>query len=145
MRLAGPRRQDASFDLTPMIDVVLLLIIFFMLSSRFADTTLTQYDLPTEEGEATDSTAWRLVIELDRDGRMLVGGRPLALDEVASMVRDLPALAEDGASSGIVIHADRSCSARHLNRLAATLTSSGVRDWGLTTRPDGARSEGALP
>lgn len=51
MRLNRPRElAEAPFDLTPMVDVVLLLIIFFMLSAQFAETFGSPMNLPGEKG-----------------------------------------------------------------------------------------------
>jgi biopolymer transport protein ExbD len=50
-------REDATFDLTAMIDVVLLLIIFFMLTSQFAATDRAAVELPAQKGlEAAAAT-----------------------------------------------------------------------------------------
>jgi biopolymer transport protein ExbD len=134
----GGDASDASFDLTPMIDVILLLIIFFMLSSQFATSELRPVDLPRGEGEApaSDSAGAKLVIDLDRDGNCSIMGEPVAPGELASRI----ARAQGGTGSrhsGIVVRADRSGSAEGLNRLAARLAEANVDNWSLAVSPEG--------
>lgn len=135
MRLGNQDAHVESFDLTPMIDVVLLLIIFFMLSSRFADATLTAQDLPAEKGEAAPEDLPKVTFDLDKDGNLFVAAKPATFEDVAALVRPL----RDAASpegSLVVIRADRRCLALHLNRLAAELSANGIRDWAFTTQPE---------
>jgi biopolymer transport protein ExbD len=129
--------EDASFDLTPMIDVILLLIIFFMLTAQFAQTQLRPMDLPRESGpDAAGKASAAVVIDMDRDGKLSVFGQPLAMDELAAIVPAGGAAGPGGPS--LIIRADRSGPAAHLNRLAERLVALGVREWRLATNPEGA-------
>ncbi len=133
----GVRPKEATFDLTPMIDVLLLLIVFFMMTSQFTRTQQMPVDLPREKGEAGQSVSTNAVyLDLDASGRLYVLGSPLAFEGLAGALGSAP-----GASGGaleVVVRADRSCPASHLNRLAESLASLGVRNWKLATTPAGA-------
>ncbi|MEX2219095.1 MAG: biopolymer transporter ExbD [Phycisphaerales bacterium] len=131
--------EEASFDLTPMIDVILLLIIFFMFTTHFAKTQLRPMDLPREKGERTaqDSGKASIVIDLAKDGQMSVLGTDTDLPSLVRMVQG--EVLRLGASLDLVIRADRACPAAHLNRLADGLAGVGVRDWKLATAGEGAR------
>ncbi len=141
-RLDRPR--EATFDLTPMIDVVLLLIIFFMLSSQFAATILKPMPLPKEDGHgAPKPTSAVLVIDVDRDGAFTALGRALDHDELRSMIAgDRSASAEHSATT-VLVRADRHCPAVHLKSLADMLASLGVLEWRLATVPTGQRPAAA--
>lgn len=145
MRLRRPKeRPKAEFDLTPMIDLLLSLIIFFMLTAQFARTTLTPIDLPQEAGEtAVRKSEHAIIVDLDQDGRLSIHNRRLPLEAVVAQVKSEVAAA--GASSlDVYVRAHRDCAAAHLNALAAELARAGVRDWKLATiRPEGARTRGA--
>jgi biopolymer transport protein ExbD len=128
--------EEATFDLTPMIDVILLLIIFFTLTSQFAKTQQSPMDLPKEKGEKDKGAApSSIVIDLAKDGTFSVLGSPAELPDLVSMVRG--EVARLGSGLDLVIRADRACPAAHLNRLAEALASAGVRDWRLATAGDG--------
>src|SRR5712672_4455808 len=89
MKFGRPRlATEASFDLTPMIDVVLLLIIFFTLTSQFAKTQLEAMDLPKEKGVKSQAPQQSTIfIDLRADGRMSVLGMNTDVASVATMVK----------------------------------------------------------
>lgn len=133
MRLMHARREldETPFDLTPMVDIVLLLIIFFMLTAQFSRVLLTPVDLPREKGAANQSKrTHQAVVDLDRDGSLRLNNEPIATDRL------MQRLSSDAKSAGeidVLVRADRLCDSVHLNRLAASLSAIGIRDWHLAT------------
>ena len=70
------RRPEVSINLTPLIDVVFLLLIFFMVSNSFSELTQLVVDLPEAEGTpASADTAVLLVV--DAAGNMTLDGEPV--------------------------------------------------------------------
>ena len=131
--------EQATFDLTPMIDVILLLIIFFMLTSQFAQTQLRPMDLPRESGpDVPGKSSAAVVIDMDREGRLSVFGQPLSMNELAAIVPSGGPAEALSSRSSLIIRADRNAAAAHLNRLAERLVALGVREWRLATNPEGA-------
>lgn len=130
---------EASFDLTPMIDVIFLLIIFFMLSSQFASTEARPVDLPREPGMETSESAAeaKLLIDIDRDGAYSVMGESVTLESLSRMAAPRPNAAGSAVRSAVVVRADRSCPASALNRLADSLAGSGVESWSIAVMPEG--------
>lgn len=72
-RRRGPRTL---IGLTPLIDVVFILLVFFMLASRFNDWRAIGLDVPAGAGGRGESTA--VEIRLSADGAVLLGGEPTA-------------------------------------------------------------------
>lgn len=143
MRLGRVRIADVNVDLTPMVDVVLLLVVFFMLTTQFARTQQIPMDLPNQPGEkATPGKRNSVVIDLAADGRLSVMGATTDLVTIVQDVERERSLA--GATLEIVVRADRTASATHLNALADALARSGVRHWQLATAADGSGAS-ALP
>lgn len=129
----GERPKEASFDLTPMIDVLLLLIVFFMMTSQFTRTQLKAVDLPQESGEKAGKTSPQTVfLDLDRNGQVYAVGKPISLAQLAGALGGVKPSEAD-----VVIRADRQCAATHLNALAEALASLGIRNWKLATAPQG--------
>lgn len=145
MKLPGSvRPREATFDLTPMIDVLLLLIVFFMMTSQFTRTQQRPVDLPREEGEAGASAPANAVfLDLDASGNLYVLGTPLQLEGLAAALGSASRGAVEGSELEVVVRADRSCPAAHLNRLAEALAALGVRTWKLATSPPGKPRGGA--
>ena len=141
MILGRPDRpKEATFDLTPMIDVVLLLIIFFTLTSQFAKSQQSPVDLPKEAGEPGAPThPASLVLDLDATGTLKADGNPIEFEALSAMIGAQATKEGTGADKlELIIRADRACPAAHLNRLAEALSRLGVRTWKLTTNPAGA-------
>lgn len=134
MGSAEPRRE-ASFDLTPMIDVVLLLIVFFCLTSQFTEPRTTPIELPRVRGEAASSeAASSLVIDLEADGRVTVMGRTAEASRIAHMLPTQIAGSRSGLGSlDVLVRADRRARTADLDALLRALADSGVRHWKLAT------------
>lgn len=73
------RRPEVSINLTPLIDVVFLLLIFFMVSTSFSELTQLVVDLPQAEG-APASTNTTLLLVVDVEGNMTLDGAPVPND-----------------------------------------------------------------
>lgn len=91
---------DAGIDLTPLIDVVFMLLLFFILAATFSAPVL-QVALPaasTAERVAEDPA--RLTLSIAADGALNHRGAPLAL-------ADVPALLAAGAAETVELRVDR--------------------------------------
>ena len=73
------RRPEVSINLTPLIDVVFLLLIFFMVSTSFSELTQLVVDLPEAEG-APASTNTTLLLVVDVEGNMTLDRAPVPND-----------------------------------------------------------------
>jgi biopolymer transport protein ExbD len=138
MRFAkGQDMPEAHFDLTPMIDVVLLLIIFFILTAQFARTLKTPMDLPQEPGAGqADQSPTAIVVDLTKEGQLRLAAEPIGLEAFLQVIAaDLKQAKGEGASQAfdLTVRVDRACPAVHLNALAGALTQLGVRNWKLAT------------
>ncbi|NND44967.1 MAG: biopolymer transporter ExbD [Xanthomonadales bacterium] len=104
MKLRSTTDQDPEINLTSLIDVVFLLLIFFMVSTTFERQAALKIDLP-EASVAAESAAdepQKLELIIDRDGRMylddrmLIDSRPetiaAAFREAVGEARDVPIL-----------------------------------------------------
>ncbi len=84
MQFEGRRRTSLVPNLTPLIDVVFLLLVFFMLTSHFVRDQAVTVDLPVaDSGEAVEEDE-RLEVVLDKAGRFLINDHfvePEALEE----------------------------------------------------------------
>jgi biopolymer transport protein ExbD len=139
-----PNHVDSSalrFNMTPMIDVVFLLIIFFLLSSHLARReSQVELSLPTATSgeEAWEDTVPRVTVNVLADGSILFGGRKVTVSELDS--RLLAARQELGDRTEMRVRADRDVAYRHISSILAATSRSGV--WNVTfsvIRPEDAR------
>ena len=73
------RRPEVSVNLTPLIDVVFLLLIFFMVSTSFSELTQLVVDLPEAEGSPA-TTDKSLILTVDVVGNMTLNGESVPND-----------------------------------------------------------------
>ena len=73
------RRPEVSINLTPLIDVVFLLLIFFMVSTSFSELSQLVVDLPEAEG-APATTDEALILTVDVSGNMTLNGESVPND-----------------------------------------------------------------
>ncbi|MEI7973882.1 MAG: biopolymer transporter ExbD [Bdellovibrio sp.] len=97
-----PKRITTSIDIAPLIDVVFLLLIFFMLTSSFSLPSI-QMRLPTARG-GTDSNPSAIVVAVDAQGLITIQGSPVPLPLFEQKLR---ALADAQADPKIHFRGDR--------------------------------------
>jgi biopolymer transport protein ExbD len=93
MRIAMPPRKARRLNLTPMIDVVLLLLVFFMMVSRFGGVQGVPLALAAPGGQVDWSGPPRLVDVLPQG--VLLNGVPVAAEALATALAPLMAAPTD--------------------------------------------------
>lgn len=109
MRLQTRVREAPEINLTSLIDVVLLLLVFFMVSTSFVREAEINLRLPEADAEAALTVAENLEIAITQTGNYLVNGRPLvnndrrtlraAIEQIAGDRRDIPVSVRGDAES----------------------------------------------
>ncbi|HEY5719624.1 MAG TPA: biopolymer transporter ExbD [Gammaproteobacteria bacterium] len=104
------RRRDRAVDvnLTALIDVVFLLLIFFMVSTTFDRFAELQIVLPEADGEVAESGRKALELVIDGDGRYYLGDQQVLNSELDTLKRALARVAGDDREQPLVINADAS-------------------------------------
>lgn len=127
--------RDAGLDLTPMIDVTLQLIIFFMFTSEFVSAVRQPLTLPDEPGESQRETQQTdLVIDVRADGAVFIDG--VALDQAGlaqALQRETVRTGGSASSMRVLVRADADARSGSINAIAQTLAGMGVRGWRLGT------------
>ncbi|MDL2298144.1 biopolymer transporter ExbD [Synergistaceae bacterium OttesenSCG-928-D05] len=77
-------RRTADIDITPLIDVLFMLIIFFVLTASFVQGRI-EVDLPS--GEGTPMEEQSVTLSVQKDGTILWDGAPVAKDEIADLAK----------------------------------------------------------
>jgi biopolymer transport protein ExbD len=94
-------------NLTPMIDVVFLLLIFFLVESRFASEERSMpIELPNASAAVPMTQKPReIIVEIDRKGEFLLNRQVVTLEVLESTIRQ--AIADNPTTQGVIIRADR--------------------------------------
>ena len=102
----GKRHEDLEMNLVPLIDVLLVIIIFLVVSATFSRTSELQINLPTAEANATQDKPLTIEVGVDANGQYVVNGKGLADKSVESISAALQAAANGGKEPTVVINAD---------------------------------------
>jgi biopolymer transport protein ExbD len=100
------RRASVAIDIAPLIDVVFILLIFFMVSTTFTRESRLQITLPTADAEPGDAPPDRIEITIDRDGAYAINGVALINRQRDTLVRGLRELAAGNREVPVIISAD---------------------------------------
>jgi len=101
----GRRNEELEMNLVPLIDVLLVIIIFLVVSATFSRTSELQINLPTAEANSPADKPLVITVEVDASGRYLVNGSE-ASGNVEALASALTKAAGDGKDPTIVINAD---------------------------------------
>ncbi|MBX3707505.1 MAG: biopolymer transporter ExbD [Pseudomonadales bacterium] len=139
MNFRRRRRDEPGVDLTSLIDVVFLLLIFFMVSTTFIRETQLRIDLPEASGapQARDDDA--IEITVDGRGDYAVNDRLLLNNELATLVRALEEVTDGraGADARVIITADATAQHQAVVRAMDAAGRVGLVRISITTRqPD---------
>ncbi len=102
----GRRHEDLEMNLVPLIDVLLVIIIFLVVSATFSRTSELQINLPTAEANSPQDKPLVITVEVDATGRYMVNNKAVDSADVASIASALTKAAGDGKEPTIVINAD---------------------------------------
>ncbi|MDZ7622394.1 MAG: biopolymer transporter ExbD [Candidatus Competibacteraceae bacterium] len=89
MNLRPRRREDPELSLVPMIDVVLVLLIFFMVTTSPRHESQLELQLPEAPGRSAPEERTQLTVEIDAAGRYAINGRRLAAADAETLRRAL--------------------------------------------------------
>ena len=129
-----PRYRAAAkygFNMTPMIDVVFQLIIFFLVASHLArNESLMPLQLPTAKSgeEDTDFETPRITINVKPDGTLWMTGQPIAPDRLVDTFRELRN--KEGDNLEVSSRGSRQAAYRHAEPVMWACTQAGI--WNVT-------------
>ncbi len=131
-------RHEATVELTPLIDVVFLLLIFFMVSTTFIRETQLKIDLPEASGELQEIEEGFIEIRIDQQGDYSVNDRVLVNNELRTLIRALTDLLQDrSAPNRLIITADARTAHQSVVRAMDAAGKVGLTRISITTQqPD---------
>jgi len=123
MRFRKADEEDFRPELTPLVDVVFQLIIFFMVSTVFVEFN-QQMDIetPEVEGSLAQDQVKRLTIEITVDEKIFLDGKELALENIQEH------LADRSTTRSVLIRADKRLPYGIVMQVMQTCKSAGIND-----------------
>lgn len=88
MQFEGRRRSSQAPNLTPLIDIVFLLLVFFMLTSHFVQEQALNIDLPVADSGEVVTEDTQLEVVIDTEGRFLIDDHFIEADNLEKVLAD---------------------------------------------------------
>ncbi|MBX2823877.1 MAG: biopolymer transporter ExbD [Gammaproteobacteria bacterium] len=114
MKFQKKQREDIELNLTPLIDVVFLLLIFFMVSTTFQKESEITLQLPSATQEPVDTVPDTIELVINAAGRFYVNDREVVKSDGPSIQAALAALANGRRDIPLTIRADAKTSHQHV-------------------------------
>ena len=146
MRFQRPARSARALvavELTPLIDVVFLLLIFFMVSTTFVRETALGIRLPNAQGDAASREPGDIEVQIGAAGDYVVDGHRLAVDDVAALQTALATAAQtDRFGATVVVAADAGTRHDAVVRVLDAARRAGLTDVSILTDNANSGAEG---
>jgi biopolymer transport protein TolR len=128
----GPRRAMTDINVTPLVDVMLVLLIIFMVTAPLIQSGV-KVDLPRASAQQMEHHEEKLVLTITRDRRLYLGNTEIA---PAELERKLSSNARIQKEKELYLHADRSLPYGQVVEIMALARRAGVESLGMITDPD---------
>jgi biopolymer transport protein TolR len=128
----GRVRPMSEINVTPLVDVMLVLLIVFMVAAPLL-TVGVAVDLPETAAKPIPEQGEPLTVTVTGDGRIFVEDTPVDID---TLVPRLEAIARAGYDQRIFIRGDQSRSYGEIVRVMGRINAAGFRQIGLVTDPE---------
>jgi len=133
----APQDSDeiiSGINITPLVDIVLVLLIIFIVTASFVLRTQIPVDLPRAQS-AEAGQAGLLNLALTREGQLYINGQPESLDGIAQAVEEARRKLSAGATLSAFVSADQGATYGAFAAVVDRLRLAGVTDIALDTAP----------
>lgn len=134
MKFQRSLKAEVGIDLTPLIDVVFLLLIFFMVTTTFTRESNLLVNLPEANGEQLLEQPFRIDILVARNGSYNINGQPLAEASVDLLMATIAELSAGDNSVPVTITADAETTHQSVVRAMDAVAQLGFTRLSIATR-----------
>jgi biopolymer transport protein ExbD len=133
MQFRKRKSSNLNIDITPLIDVIFLLLIFFMISTTFINATGIQIELPTAISQPKPEKQKALEIAITAQQQLFLNGQPIKQKQLKNALVN----AKQGRTSkGLTIRADGKVQHRLVVFVMDTAKQAGIHKFSIATRPE---------
>ncbi len=134
MRFQTRNRDDVQLDMTPLVDVVFLLLIFFMLSTSLSVNPGIKIDLPKSSAEQIKKKKTTLRVAVEASGRIYLEGKKLSLPQLREKFQVVGKAQGDDVL--VVIEADKKVYHGLVVKVMDAAKSAGLNKLAIATEPN---------
>ena len=119
-----PQEDDVLIDITPMLDVVFIMLIFFIVTSNFVKETGIEVNRPNAP-TATVKEKANILVAIDKDNIIWIDQRPVDVRKLSPLIERLHA---ENPQGSVVIQADKESKTDWLIKVMDAARSAGISD-----------------
>ena len=123
--------KQPKIDIVPLVDVLMVLIIFFLVSMQFYDLKAINVKLPKIETAGSNPLKEQIVIELQSDGICQLNGKKLGTNEIENFLGSVSQL---NPELKILIAADEDVALKHVTQIVDSCRKFGLDNFSLQSR-----------
>jgi len=129
-------RLASGLELTPMIDVVFLLMIFFLVASKLeeADRIIDVILPKASAAKPLTVQPTEFIVNIDRDGKYFAGARPVTLAELSTLL--VQAVANNPGRQQVIVRADENTLHRFVVGAMNACVQAGIEDYQVQSARD---------
>jgi biopolymer transport protein ExbD len=143
MRIRDHRKDDEpEINLIPLIDVVLCLVIFFVITATFDTRSVLKLELPRADGQPAPAQTKALSVLVNAEGRYFIDDREALRTDVDSLKRTIAEVAGDNRDRGVLLRADARTPHQAVVTALDALGQLGFRRIAIATAPTPAARGG---
>ena len=118
--------RPMQLNMTSMIDIVFLLIIFFMIVSQISETNKEQIELPALSAELEQQSA-KMTVNINADSEVIVSGESIGTNQLQAMVsQELAAVDGNTNRLFVTLRVDRNALTDRANEVMEILNGAGI-------------------
>ena len=127
MKFKKKKSPDISLEITPLVDVIFLLLIFFVLSTQFIDLKTMSIDLPSIDKKTMSNLPEnRVKIEISKEGEVLVNNTTISEFSLKSLNEELSLIPSNIKTA--IISADSDARYQYIVTIMESLNSNGFKN-----------------
>jgi len=132
MKLRKQRREPFLVDITPLVDVVFLMLIFFMVSTSFNVSNTLKLELPASHATQQNKKAEEVAISIDKKGQIYIQEEPVEDGDVRRRILNI---SKGDPNMRVVLRADGDAKHKRIVYVLDTLRELGMGKIGIATVP----------
>lgn len=140
MKFHRQHRDELAINLTPLIDVVFLLLIFFMVSTTFTRETQLTIDLPEAQGQLKETVEEQIEILVDESGSYRVNGEALVDNRMRTLQAAIYKISTGDTTMPMTISADAQAAHQAVVQAMDAAGQMGFVHLSITTRQPASQS-----
>lgn len=133
MKFTSPESDEPEITVIPLIDVILVLLIFFMATATFDQNSRIKVQLPESSSEAKADTVQPLILQVDAEGHYYVNNSEVVNSRIETLKAALEQVGGDPATQPVVLRADARTQHQAVVTAMDALAQTGYRNLSIAT------------